>query len=197
MSGDDATLKVYGAKAQHYADINASEGEDRLLAAFIKAMPAGGRVLDLGCGPGTAAHVMAEAGLQVDAMDAVPEMVDMAARHPGVTAWVASFDDIRGVNIYDGIWANFSLLHAARADMPRHLGGIAQALRPGGRVHVAVKSGTGERRDTLGRLYTYYTEAELHGLLSDAGLTPGATTTGAGKGMDGTMADWIAMTAHG
>ncbi|MCZ4353186.1 methyltransferase domain-containing protein [Roseovarius aestuarii] len=196
MSADDATLKVYGEKADHYADMTANDGEDRLLHAFINSLPAGGRALDLGCGPGASAHVMAEAGLQVDAMDAVPEMVDLAARHPGVTAWVASFDDIKGVDIYDGIWANFSLLHAPRADMPRHLSDVAQALKPGGRLHIAVKSGTGERRDTLGRLYTYYTQDTLCDLLRDAALTPDETITGSGTGMDGTMSDWIAVSAH-
>lgn len=197
MSADDTTLKVYGEKAQHYAEMTAGAGADTLLLAFIKAMPPGARTLDLGCGPGEAAHAMAEAGLVVDATDAVPEMVDMAARHPGVTAWVATFDDIAGVDLYHGIWANFSLLHAPRADMPRHLGALAQALKPGGRLHVALKSGTGDKRDTIGRHYTYYTEAELSGLLRDAGLRPEPATTGAGKGMDGAMADWIAITAHG
>ncbi|MEB8387912.1 class I SAM-dependent methyltransferase [Rhodobacteraceae bacterium KMM 6894] len=197
MSSDPETLKVYADKARHYADLTASQGEDRLLASFIAAMPAGGRVLDLGCGPGVAAHAMADAGLQTDAMDAVPEMVKMAARHPDVTARIATFDDISGVDHYDGIWSNFSLLHAPRADMPRHLRRIAQALKPDGRLHVAVKSGTGEQRDTLGRLYTYYTTEELCELLRDAGLTPGDITTGSGKGMDGTLSDWIAVTAHG
>jgi 2-polyprenyl-3-methyl-5-hydroxy-6-metoxy-1,4-benzoquinol methylase len=197
MTSDPETLKVYAAKAQHYADITASEGEDRLLASFIAAMPTGGRVLDLGCGPGAAAHAMADAGLQTDAMDAVPEMVAMAARHPGVTAWTARFDDLNGEALYDGIWANFSLLHAPRADMPRHLRAIAQASKPGGVVHIALKTGSGERRDTLGRLYTYYTADELCQLLRDAGLTPGQTTTGSGKGLDGSISDWVAVTAHG
>ena len=133
----------------------------------------------------------------VDATDAAPEMVAMAARHDGVTARLAGFDDIERHDLYDGIWANFSLLHAPRRDMPRHLAALRRALKPGGHLHVALKSGTGEARDTLGRFYTYYTEEELHGLLRDAGFAPVSGRTGTGAGLDGTIAPWIAMTAHG
>ncbi|MGB7240764.1 MAG: class I SAM-dependent methyltransferase [Sulfitobacter sp.] len=194
---DDETLKVYARKAQDYADLtNADSQANRLLTAFISALPQAGHVLDLGCGPGTSAAVMADAGFKVTATDAVPEMVNMAAQHPGVTAKVASFDDITGTAIYDGIWANFSLLHASREDMPRHLAALVTALKPNGIFHIGLKTGTGSKRDTLGRLYTYYTDAELTGLLNDAGLTVTDRTTGREKGLDGVDADWISLRAH-
>jgi hypothetical protein len=122
-------------------------------------------------------------------------MVALARRHPGVTARRASFDDIDAVARYDGIWASFSLLHAPRADLPRHLAALVRALKPGGRFHIAVKTGNGEKRDRLGRFYTYYTDAELSGLLEAAGLTITARRTGSGKGLDGAVAPWIAITA--
>lgn len=197
MTRDEETLRVYAARADDYARNAAGSDEDPLLDAFMGNLPAGGTVLDLGCGPGLAAARMAEAGFTVDATDAAPEMVAMAARHDGVTARLAGFDDIDGTDLYDGIWANFSLLHATRGDMPRHLAALRRALRPGGHLHIALKSGIGEARDTLGRFYTYYTEEELRGLLRDAGFTPVSCRTGTGEGLDGTIAPWIAMTAHG
>ena len=196
MSGDSETLKVYARQAADYAEMVKALENDPSLTAFITAMPEGGHVLDLGCGPGWAAARMAREGLTVTATDAVPEMVDMAGVHPGVTARQATFDDITGPAIYDGIWANFSLLHAPRADLPRHIGALARALKPGGVLHVGMKTGTGEHRDSLGRLYTYVTEDELRGLLSDAGLSPGPARTGADKGLDGTVAPWITLSAH-
>ncbi|MCR9112189.1 MAG: class I SAM-dependent methyltransferase [Rhodobacteraceae bacterium] len=196
MSGDSETLKVYARQAADYAEMVKALENDPSLTAFITAMPEGGHVLDLGCGPGWAAARMAREGLTVTATDAVPEMVDMAGEHPGVTARQATFDDISGTAIYDGIWANFSLLHAPRADLPRHMGALARALKPGGVLHVGMKTGTGEHRDSLGRLYTYVTEDELRGLLSGAGLSPGPARTGADKGLDGTVAPWITLSAH-
>lgn len=195
---DDETLKVYAEKAQEYADMVAAPDQPNShLVAFVSALPHGGTVLDLGCGPGNSAGAMARAGLKVTATDPVPEMVALAAQHDGVDARVASFDDITGTDLYDGIWANFSLLHASRADMPRHLAALAQALRPGGQFHIGMKIGTGSKRDAIRRLYTYYTDAELTGLLGAVGLTVTDRTTGREKGLDGVEAPWICLAAHG
>ncbi len=195
MSVDPETLIVYGAKAAEYADMTQGEAENRFLSIFIEALPKGARVLDLGCGPGHSAAAMAHAGLSVDATDAAPEMVAMAQAHEGVTAWHASFDEITGEALYDGIWANFALLHAPKADMPRHLAALARALKPGGRFHIGMKTGTGEKRDTIGRRYAYYTEPELRSLLEDAGLTPGKSWAGQERGLDGVIAPWVVIHA--
>lgn len=197
MSVDDETLRVYGTKARDYAEMTGDLKGDRHLATFIAAMPPGARVLDLGCGPGRAAGQMAAAGLIVDATDAVPQMVALAAAQPGVTAWQASFDDIGGDAIYDGIWANFCLLHAPRAALPGHLAALRRALKPGGLLHIGMKTGTGEARDPLGRLYTYYSETELRALLAAAGLTPKGSWTGRDTGLAGSIDDWVVIHAHG
>ena len=73
---------------------------------------------------------------------------------------------------------------------------IVEALKPGGRFHIAVKTGTGEERDNLGRFYTYYTEQELTGLLEDAGLTVIDRREGCDRGLSGKKEPWIALVAH-
>jgi len=197
MSSDDETLSVYAQKAEDYAAITASAADDPALTAFIGGVVKNGRVLDLGCGPGVASARMAASGLQVDATDAVAAFVEMAQAHDGVTAWQASFDEITGDAIYDGIWANFSLLHAAKSDMPRHLAALRRALKPGGLFHIGMKTGNGEKRDPLGRHYAYYTEEELCGLLKEAGMTPFSSATGSDVGLDGVEAPWVVIAAHG
>ena len=195
---DKETLRVYDAKAADYAKlIDSDTKENPYLESFIARLPTGGRVLDLGCGPGLAATRMANAGLQVDAMDGSAEMVAMAAQHDGVTAWQATFDQITGTDIYDGIWANFCLLHASKEAMPHHLAAMVTALKPGGAFHIGMKLGSGSQRDAIGRLYSYYSEPELITLLGAAGLTAGETDHGRTVGLDGTEADWIVVAAHG
>jgi len=195
---DKETLRVYDAKAADYAKlIDSDTKENPYLERFIARLPTGGRVLDLGCGPGLAATRMANAGLQVDAMDGSAEMVAMAAQHDGVTAWQATFDQITGTDIYDGIWANFCLLHASKEAMPHHLAAMVTALKPGGAFHIGMKLGSGSQRDVIGRLYSYYSEPELITLLGAAGLTAGETDHGRTVGLDGTEADWIVVAAHG
>ena len=65
MTSDPETLAVYDAKAADYAALTESEARDKQLTAFIADMPPGGTVLDLGCGPGQSAAVMAAHGLRV------------------------------------------------------------------------------------------------------------------------------------
>lgn len=198
MSADDETIRLYDRKAEDYARLT-DDGmrSDPRLMAFIAAMPDGGRVLDLGSGPGTAAALMAEAGLGVTALDASAKMVALAARHANVTARQGSFDDLSGDALYDGIWASFSLLHAPRSALPRHVSAIRRALKPGGVFVIAVKTGTGAARDRLGRLYTYYEEDELTALLTRHGFAPGEITRGRDAGLSGEEAPWFSVMAHG
>lgn len=193
MSPDKDTLAYYGRAAGDYAERTAHLDKDPALQTFMAALPNGARVLDLGCGPGVMSARMAAKGFSVLATDAVPEMVKMAAAHPGVEARVARFDGIDGDAEFDGVWANFSLLHAPREDLPGHLSDIRRALRPGGLFHIGMKTGEGEKRDDLGRLYTFVTEAALCGLLQDAGFEVMDSTRGREAGMSGVPEDWVTV----
>ena len=195
---DEETLKIYATQSENYAALTDDDlSSDPLLAEFIAALPRGGSALDLGCGPGTAAGVMANAGLLVHATDAVPEMIALAAQHPLVHTDVQTFDQTTGTALYDGIWANFSLLHAQRSALPTILRALHTALKPNGYFHIGMKLGETTARDSIGRQYTYVTEPELRALLGIAGFTITKKHTGSGKGLDGTYADWIALAAYG
>jgi len=197
MSADNQTLSVYDKKAQDYAKLTLSDSDDPQLTAFINALPQNAHVLDLGCGPGHACAKMNAAGLRVTATDASGEMVKLAAQHEGVQAFQKQFQDIQEVDTYDGIWANFSLLHAPRNEMPTHLAALRRALKSGGLLHIGMKTGTGAKRDKIGRLYTYYTETEMSDLIRAAGFTPFSSATGTDIGLDGQPANWFTMAAHG
>ena len=192
---DAETLAVYAAKADEYAAT--FTGEDRpQLRAFIAAMPAGGTVLDFGCGTGTSALAMAQADLQVVASDASAQMLALVPEHANITRRLADFDDLDEMSLYDGLYASFSLLHAPRAAFPGHLIAIARALKPGGRLHLAMKLGTGEARDTLGRFYTYYTADQLGEHLAAAGLIWLDAHTGEGPGLAGQIDPYIMIAAR-
>jgi 2-polyprenyl-3-methyl-5-hydroxy-6-metoxy-1,4-benzoquinol methylase len=83
VSPDKETLAYYRRAAGDYADRTANLDKCLALDAFIAALSEGARVFDLGCGPRVIAGRMAAEGFSVLATDAVLEMVDMAAAHPG------------------------------------------------------------------------------------------------------------------
>ena len=185
MSVDPRTIRFYDTAAERYATLTHTGRPTAAPVAFMAQLPDGARVLDLGCGPGRASFHMAEAGHSPDPVDASHAMVDLA-RGTGLPARLATFDDLDAIEAYDGVWANFSLLHAPRGALPRHLAAIARALRPGGVFHAGMKTGTGEARDTLDRRYTYVTPQEWTNLLRAAGFDPLATREGVDKGCAGT-----------
>lgn len=196
MSADPETLRVYDARAEEYAKLIAADGPGRAMRAFVEALPKGGMVLDLGCGPGDATQALLAQGLEVDAVDASEAMIGIARDRRGLPARQASFDDIDAVAAYDGVWANFSLLHATRADFVRHLAAIARALRPRGVLHLGLKLGEGEMRDPLGRFYTYYQPDELATLLGAAGFEIIADARTRDAGLSGEIADGILLLAR-
>ena len=169
---DKKTISYYDASVDAYIDMVSRETPDDDLQSFIDTVPDGGTVLDLGCGPGNSAAMMQNAGLIADATDASAQMVRAARERFGVNATQARFDELDSIAKYDGIWANFSLLHAPRAEMPANLQRIHTALKAGGYLHLGLKIGNGEKRDHLGRNYTYYQPDELKTLLVAANFKP-------------------------
>lgn len=196
MTADPGTLAAYAENAGRYADRFRAERPGRHLAAFMAALPAGGAVLDLGCGPGHDCAFLRAAGFRPDPVDACPEMVALANRLHDIGARLGTFDGIAAQATYDGVWAQFSLLHARRADLPRHLAALARALRPGGLLHLGMKTGTGERRDPLGRFCTFVTVPELRGLAEAAGFDVTAAEEGAESGLAGTVDPFVILTAR-
>ncbi|SFK95012.1 class I SAM-dependent methyltransferase [Shimia haliotis] len=199
---DRETMEVYAKAAGEYAekfaridDIDVDQFSD--LKALFALLPDGGLVLDYGCGPGQWAAKIRDAGYAVEAVDASPEMADLAKAAFDLDVTVGTFETLDAVAKYDGIWANFSLLHAPKSEFPAHLRRIKTALKPQGALHLGLKLGSGEARDHLGRFYSYYQPDELMELLENAGFTVTRQRTGSGKGLAGTEDTFVILTAHG
>ncbi|MEM6384991.1 MAG: class I SAM-dependent methyltransferase [Pseudomonadota bacterium] len=193
---DKETLAVYAERAGDYAKRFGNLGEGPHVTAFLAQIARGGRILDLGCGPGHTAAAMMRAGYVVDAIDASPELAAIARDEYGVDVQVTTFDTLQNQEFYDGIFANFSLLHDPKSEMPNHLSRIARALASHGILHIGLKCGVGERRDALGRFYAYYEIEELIGLLTSAGFESIHQRTGEEIGLDGTVAPWVIILAR-
>lgn len=188
---DEETIRIYDAKAGDYASRFTVEEPSESLRNFMALLPKGGRVLDWGCGPATSSHHLRKAGFAPDPLDASAEMVAMARERYGLDARLGTFDSPLPQQNYHGVWANFSLLHTSRDDLPNHLQSLNDALLPDAVFHIGMKRGKGESRDRFGRFYTFYETAELTGLLEAAGFEVLAITEGEEAGLAGSIEPFV------
>lgn len=128
---------AYAARATEYADLlgrmDAVAAPDRdLVLRWARAV--GGPVVDAGCGPGHWTDLLHRAGLDVEGVDPVPEMLALAgARFPGVRFRPGRLQDLGVADAsLGGVLAWFSLIHTDPEDVPAALDAVARALRPGG-----------------------------------------------------------------
>ncbi|MEP3275861.1 MAG: class I SAM-dependent methyltransferase [Stappiaceae bacterium] len=190
---DEETIRIYDAKADDYVKRFVRKEPSNSLKRFMALLPPGARVLDWGCGPATSSHHLKEAGFVPDPVDASPEMVALACENFGLQVRLGTFDDPLPGRTYHGVWANFSLLHASRDDLPKHLQQLHTALLPEGVLHLGMKRGTGENRDRFGRFYTYYETDELTDLLEKVGFGIVQRHEGEEAGLAGTVDPFVVI----
>jgi SAM-dependent methyltransferase len=141
----DDTRDAFDGVAGDYDRTNAAnqtlcEMRRRVRQTIVTHVPPGSRVLDLGCGPGADAEVLARAGYSVVAIDWSPAMVDAARKRMGAAGLAARVQVLRtGIHelhslpreAFDAAYSNFGPLNCVPSltDAARLL---ADRLRPGG-----------------------------------------------------------------
>lgn len=172
MTSPDDTVAYYDRNAERFAADTGRLDMSALHERFLRHMPAGGRILDAGCGVGRDALAFAERGYSVVAFDASAEMVRLARERTAGRAEILQmrFEDVAWRKEFDGIWACASLLHVPETELPAVARRLASALRPGGVIYMSFKYGAGERV-AEGRQFTDHTEETLRAALARAGLT--------------------------
>ena len=192
---DKQTVTIYNQNIATYKKMVNKLPDIKPLNAFIDALQAGAYVLDWGSGPGYLAAEMRARGLRPLCVDASSKMVEAAQNDYQLDAKQAEFSHLNENQIYDGIWANFSLLHVERAAFFSHISAAATALVPSGVFYVSVKLGKGQERDELGRFYTYFNHDELEEILGQSGFEIVDKFTGKSKGMAGKLEEWVGLLA--
>lgn len=189
MSADERTLAFYDAEAAAYA---AKGHGDTLLAEFISALPAGARVLDLGCGGGWHSAQLRDAGFVVTAIDGSAGLAAEAKQRWDIDVRAMQFDELDFVDAFDGVWASASLHHARAEDLPRVFAAIRRATKRDGVFHATLKVGE-DRRDKLDRFYCAMSESALSALTRD--WRDVRIERNEGAGYDGEVTPWLRLRA--
>ena len=136
LQGFDRAASAYGATWE--AHPLAGLWRARVVARCAAVFPAGGTILDLGCGPGLDAASLGELGFSVTAVDSSPEMV-AAARGRGVDARLGDLVSPGVGGPFDGVLSNFGALNCLRDLTP--LGATLAGLTRAGAPAVLVTMG--------------------------------------------------------
>lgn len=78
------TIDYYNKNADEYAQSTINLDTSDLHKEFTKGIPAGGKILDAGCGSGRDLIAFKNLGFNVQGMDASKELVEIAKNNSGV-----------------------------------------------------------------------------------------------------------------
>jgi ubiquinone/menaquinone biosynthesis C-methylase UbiE len=119
----------YDAIARAYHEQRDKFKNQGLLAMFASSLPAGGHVLDVGCGAGVpVARFLLDSGFDVTGVDVSSSMLALARSHvPEADLVKMDMRELRfEANSFDGVCAFYSLFHIPQEE---HSGAIASFYR--------------------------------------------------------------------
>jgi SAM-dependent methyltransferase len=168
------TLEHYNGSAESFRegtrDHDVRQNIDALLRHIEGAAPF--TILDLGCGPGRDLQSFTRLGHVAIGLDGAERFVTMARADSGCEVWQQDFlkldlPDAR----FDGVFANAALFHVPGRELPRVLGQLRAALKPGGVLFSSNPHGGNEEGWNRGRYGAYHDLETWRGAMEEAGFT--------------------------
>ncbi|HEX5917454.1 MAG TPA: class I SAM-dependent methyltransferase [Nocardioides sp.] len=198
----DETVRAYDRDAAAYAarTVTVPDSVRAGISDLAERLGRGARVLEIGSGGGRDALLLEELGLAVRRTDITPGFVALL-REQGHRADVLDplVDDPSSPDgPYDAVWANASLLHVDRGDLPTVLARLAHVTRPGGLLRATFKEGDGEGWSTHGtvsgpRHFTYWRAPGLEVAAASSGWSDVVVRHGIEGGDRGET--WLGLSA--
>ncbi|MFF4973772.1 class I SAM-dependent methyltransferase [Streptomyces sp. NPDC001083] len=180
-----ATREAYDAAASTYARLFGDSLRDSpldrgILGVFAELVGAdgGGRVADLGCGPGYVTAHLDGLGLAAFGVDASPAMIELARQaHPGLRFDVGSMTALDLADgTLDGVLSRWSVIHTPPRELPAVLAEFHRVLAPGGHLLAGFSATDGPSHPTqvfdhaVAPAYRWWPD-HLAALLRESGLT--------------------------
>lgn len=140
---DSQVAAAYNAVAEEYAEALHDEltGKplDRALLEAVVEMCDGGRIADIGCGPGHVTRHLVSLGAKPLGVDISPAMIDIArTENPGVEFRVESMTDLTEPDqSLGGAVLLYAIINLSPTERARTFAQVFRTLRPGGIVLVS------------------------------------------------------------
>ncbi len=161
---DGRTQKYYSSNAEEYFRETVNSFVPQSAEEFLSHIPPNGRILDCGSGSGRDTKYFLDNGYDTDAIDASPELCILASHYTGHPVLCMDYNALDRTEAYDGIWAQASLLHERRENLPSLFSILSCALRKDGVLYCSFREGKTDGREGE-RWYTNMTEESIKPLL--------------------------------
>jgi len=167
------TLAHYDERAESFRDgtrdHDVSQNVDALLRHITAPSPY--TILDFGCGPGRDLKTFSGLGHRAIGLDGSERFVRMACEESGCEVWHQEFFSLALPDgHFDAVFANASLFHVPRAELPRVLAQLYVALKPGGVLFCSNPHGLDVEGWNAGRYGTYHSLETWRSFMRQAGF---------------------------
>ncbi|AZT89213.1 class I SAM-dependent methyltransferase [Caldicellulosiruptor changbaiensis] len=162
----DPTIRYYDENAIEFFENTKNADMKELYELFLKYLPKGSKILDLGCGSGRDTKYFLQNGYDTVAIDGSLEMVKLSTQYTGKQTFHMTFEQLDFFEEFDGVWACASLLHVPRSKIDLIFRKIYLALKKNGIFYSSYKYGNTEEFRN-GRFFNNYDESSFMALLKN------------------------------
>ena len=161
------TLDYYNKNSEEYFNSTLNVDMTNTYKEFLKLVPEGGKILDLGCGSGRDSMNFMKLGYEVTAVDGSKELAKKASVLLGNEVIVSTFEELELKEKFHGIWACASLLHIKREDLKIVLNNLYNNLEDNGVFYMSFKYGEKEYVDDKNRYFNCFTDESIISFINE------------------------------
>jgi SAM-dependent methyltransferase len=170
----ERTLGHYQSRAEAFWEGTRDHDVSQNIEALLRHIQADApfAILDFGCGPGRDLRAFVQRGHRVVGLEGAPALADMARAYGGCEVWQQDFLRLALPHArFDGIFANASLFHVPRQELPRVLRQLHATLKPGGILFSSNPRGDNQESINGERYGAYHDLAAWREYLDAAGFS--------------------------